>query len=351
MPHGRRRLPHRNSRRSSGALRERDDRSSARCRLRNRHKCRPFRGRRICRPRHQRAVSANGSRADTRASLSRPISPTADLTSLGTFDTILVNSFLHHVQDEDVRADSEQLDDACSRLSGRVHILELVLPPHCRSARLMARLDRGRYARPIETLARAVRRGLRPGHFRAVHLRRRTLGHDLFSRPGPPVRLSRRHSDLQRAGSHSRAACHGCARCSTGFPAVRTKWCSSTMAARTTRRSMLEEAARERFAHQGGRAVEKLRTSGRDGRRARPRNRRCGRADGRRSPGSARNHPGIRSASLGRGRRGVCAAERRGRRAGCSRRRIARSIVSSRRSLIPSCRSTAAISRCSAPRS
>ena len=73
----------------------------------------------------------------------------ADLSSLGTFDTILVNSFLHHVPDEAVR----QILSRLTRLlaaDGRAHILELVLPPRMSPARIMARLDRGRYARPLE---------------------------------------------------------------------------------------------------------------------------------------------------------------------------------------------------------
>jgi SAM-dependent methyltransferase len=75
---------------------------------------------------------------------------TADLSSLGTFDTILVNSFLHHVSDEAVRTILGRLTRALAP-DGRVHILELVLPPRMSPARIMARLDRGRYARPIES--------------------------------------------------------------------------------------------------------------------------------------------------------------------------------------------------------
>lgn len=75
---------------------------------------------------------------------------TADLSHLGSFDTILVNSFLHHLPDDAV-------DDVLERISellepdGRVHILELVLPESMNLARLMARLDRGRHARSIES--------------------------------------------------------------------------------------------------------------------------------------------------------------------------------------------------------
>jgi SAM-dependent methyltransferase len=74
---------------------------------------------------------------------------TSELGSLGTFDTILVNSFLHHVSDEDVRAILSRLATVLAP-DGRVHILELVLPPQLSLARMMAKLDRGRYARPTE---------------------------------------------------------------------------------------------------------------------------------------------------------------------------------------------------------
>lgn len=72
----------------------------------------------------------------------------AELSPLGTFDTILVNSFLHHVSDEAVRQILSRLTRVLA-FDGRVHILELVLPARMSAARIMARLDRGRYARPI----------------------------------------------------------------------------------------------------------------------------------------------------------------------------------------------------------
>jgi SAM-dependent methyltransferase len=75
---------------------------------------------------------------------------TADLSSLGAFDTILVNSLLHHLPDDAVGRILRQLRTLLSP-AGRVHILELVLPEGRSLARMMARLDRGRYARPLET--------------------------------------------------------------------------------------------------------------------------------------------------------------------------------------------------------
>ena len=74
---------------------------------------------------------------------------TADLSALGTFDAILVNSFLHHVPDADVERILTQLSQMLSE-GGRVHMLELVLPERKSLAGMMARLDRGRFARPLE---------------------------------------------------------------------------------------------------------------------------------------------------------------------------------------------------------
>ena len=74
----------------------------------------------------------------------------ADLSSLGTSDTILVNSFLHHVSDDDVRRILSRLTPLLAP-DGRVHVLELVLPPRMSRARVMAKLDRGRFARSIES--------------------------------------------------------------------------------------------------------------------------------------------------------------------------------------------------------
>lgn len=74
---------------------------------------------------------------------------TCDLSSLGTFDMILANSFFHHVSDADVERILGQLSRLLSP-DGTIHILDLVLPPRTSLAWMMARLDRGRYARPIE---------------------------------------------------------------------------------------------------------------------------------------------------------------------------------------------------------
>lgn len=73
---------------------------------------------------------------------------TADLSSLGTFDTIIVNSFLHHVPDDAVRGILRQLPDLLAP-DGTVHILELMWPERGSVVGLMALLDRGRYPRRL----------------------------------------------------------------------------------------------------------------------------------------------------------------------------------------------------------
>ena len=89
---------------------------------------------------------------------------TDDLSALGRFDTILVNSFLHHLPDDGVRRVLRQLQSLLDA-DGRVHILELVLPERRSLATIMAKLDRGRYARPL-----AAWRELLSAHFESLRV-------------------------------------------------------------------------------------------------------------------------------------------------------------------------------------
>lgn len=100
---------------------------------------------------------------------------TADLTGLGAFDTILVNSFLHHLPDDAVGRILRQLEDLLEP-DGRVHLLELVMPEKRSLARLMASLDRGRFARPL-----AAWRRLFETHFAPVSIEPYTFGGGLWS--------------------------------------------------------------------------------------------------------------------------------------------------------------------------
>lgn len=100
---------------------------------------------------------------------------TADIAPLGTFDTILVNSFLHHLPDPSVGRILHQLEHLLEP-DGRVHLLELVMPERRSLATLMARLDRGRFARPL-----AAWRALFEAHFAPVAIEPYTFGGGLWS--------------------------------------------------------------------------------------------------------------------------------------------------------------------------
>lgn len=64
------------------------------------------------------------------------------------FDCVLLNSLLHHLDDNAVR---QLLRRLASRIApgGRVHVMDLVLPENPSPAWLIAKLDRGRYPRPL----------------------------------------------------------------------------------------------------------------------------------------------------------------------------------------------------------
>jgi SAM-dependent methyltransferase len=73
---------------------------------------------------------------------------TRDDFAEGTFDLILLNSLLHHLDD----AGSANLLSALRRHlapGGRIHVIDLVLPRGRGIPRLLARLDRGDFPRPI----------------------------------------------------------------------------------------------------------------------------------------------------------------------------------------------------------
>jgi SAM-dependent methyltransferase len=95
---------------------------------------------------------------------------TADLSSLGSFDTILVNSFLHHLPDATVSRILSQISGLLAP-SASVHVLELVLPEHWSLSRVMAKLDRGRYARSVVSW-----RDLLVSHFAPVVFETYSLG-------------------------------------------------------------------------------------------------------------------------------------------------------------------------------
>lgn len=65
------------------------------------------------------------------------------------FDFVLLNSFLHHVDNGNVR---RILLHLCSVLTddGHIHILDLILPNQTSIAKFLARADRGEFPRPLK---------------------------------------------------------------------------------------------------------------------------------------------------------------------------------------------------------
>lgn len=77
------------------------------------------------------------------ADLTAPLPPLG-----GPFDCILVNSFLHHLDDGAATAVLGRLRAALAP-GGFIHLVDLLLPERASVARLLARLDRGHWARPL----------------------------------------------------------------------------------------------------------------------------------------------------------------------------------------------------------
>jgi SAM-dependent methyltransferase len=80
------------------------------------------------------------------------------------FDCVFANSLMHHLDDRSVRS----LLGRMARLTasgGRVHVLDLVLPPTISAGRVLAQLDRGRFARPVEQWRSLFNEHLREEHF------------------------------------------------------------------------------------------------------------------------------------------------------------------------------------------
>lgn len=66
----------------------------------------------------------------------------------GPFDFVLLNSFLHHIDDQGCRTILENLQGLLDE-AGSIHILDLVLPDRASVARALARADRGGHARSL----------------------------------------------------------------------------------------------------------------------------------------------------------------------------------------------------------
>ena len=80
------------------------------------------------------------------------------------FDIVFANSLMHHLPDDVTR----RLLRRMSRLTtpgGGVHVLDLVLPPHLSPARMLARLDRGKFPRPLDAWRALFTEHMQERHF------------------------------------------------------------------------------------------------------------------------------------------------------------------------------------------
>lgn len=77
------------------------------------------------------------------------------------FDFILVNSFLHHVDAASATRVLSHLNTLLTE-DGHIHILDLVLPPHVSIPRLLTRMDRGKFPRPLNEWLMMVEQTFEP---------------------------------------------------------------------------------------------------------------------------------------------------------------------------------------------
>ena len=80
------------------------------------------------------------------------------------FDFVLINSFLHHIDDTTVRSILANIGNLLTE-EGHVHILDLVLPETASVPRFLARSDRGDYPRPLERWYEIFSECFQPLHF------------------------------------------------------------------------------------------------------------------------------------------------------------------------------------------
>ncbi len=102
---------------------------------------------------------------------------TLDPAIHGRFDTIFMNSLLHHLDDEAVRNLLRRLANTLSD-TGSIHILDLVLPGRTCIARWLAEHDRGDFARPLDEWRQILSESFRETVFEPYALRR--AGVDLW---------------------------------------------------------------------------------------------------------------------------------------------------------------------------
>ncbi len=264
------------------------DHDSARARRRvwSRHQRCALQRRRLRRHRRQRAIPGGGARA-----IPRPVRPGRPDERRSVVARHVRHDPRQQLSASRQRSDAERILAQLSPLlapEGTIHILDLVLPPRKSLAWMMARLDRGKYARPVERWRACSAR--RSSRFFEPYFFGGRLWSMVYFQGRKKREALRRHSCFQRTGSPPELLARLLQGPRSASKAGRTKSSSSTMAAPTIR-GRCSNRPRGAIRAFGRRAVEKFRPSGRAWRRARLRDRRCGRPDGRRSAGRARSHP------------------------------------------------------------
>lgn len=95
----------------------------------------------------------------------------------GPFDFILLNSFLHHIDDQSCRTILGSLRELLTE-DGSIHILDLVLPDQQSVARSLARADRGGHPRPLSQWRELFSESFEPTLFEPYSIS--ALGIDLW---------------------------------------------------------------------------------------------------------------------------------------------------------------------------
>lgn len=83
----------------------------------------------------------------------------------GPFDVVLINSLMHHLDDDQVASLLSKVKEVLAP-GGEVQIVDLILPPRPSLARFLALRDRGDYPRPTEDWQRLFSRHLAVRHYR-----------------------------------------------------------------------------------------------------------------------------------------------------------------------------------------
>lgn len=94
---------------------------------------------------------------------------TFDAAGEGVFDTILVNSLLHHLDDESAAKLLGNLGEALSP-NGHVHVIDMYVPDETSAARWLALHDRGEHPRSLPASQALLEAAYEPAHFETFSL-------------------------------------------------------------------------------------------------------------------------------------------------------------------------------------